>query len=504
MNRYLLTFLLACGSVNTAHAMGLGDLSVRSALGQPFDATIQLIDPPSNLTADCFSVRHAEGNLPSLHDVRLALETRGTRQQLRLTAQQTLNEPLAEFVLVSDCESRLQRHYVALIDPMPMPVNEARGDVLAAEPMLPRATNSQPGNVAPVPRAPGKKRVYKRSSTQNQTQTPAPRLVLSGKRHTDSGNTAFALRLDTNLPDLSRPRGEPVTSDELSDENTALTRKLAHLEAQLAELAQKNAALDAAPTPSPRTQTAATPPAAVTPPAPARWPLYLLGLAAALAASAALIVWLRRRAQARDDTLSTPFFDDALPPTQDDHANVLEEIPTRQEVASVSPEPQAAAHYHYGGDSSQDEGTEVKEDLLDQAEVFMAHGHADLAIHLLKEHVQKDPTESPVPWLLLLDLLHRQGDSAEYAAAGDECRRYYNVNLTGHPISQEGEPPGPGLESYPHVLERLTSMWSTPELENFLHEMIHDSRGGTRMGFEPGAYRELLLLHEIAKDLKAA
>src|SRR5512143_1217342 len=87
--------------------------------------------------------------------------------------------------------------------------------------------------------------------------------------------------------------------------------------------------------------------------------------------------------------------------------------PDRADGLAAAPQPPLRAN-----------ATEIKEDILDQAEVFMAFGHGDLAIHLLQEHLREAPTESPVPWLLLLDLLHREGDSAGYAAASAECRRY--------------------------------------------------------------------------------
>jgi len=59
-------------------------------------------------------------------------------------------------------------------------------------------------------------------------------------------NSAFALKLDTNLPDLTPTRPAGLTDTELSDENTALTHKLAHLESQLAALA-KNATPNSTP-----------------------------------------------------------------------------------------------------------------------------------------------------------------------------------------------------------------------------------------------------------------
>ncbi|HWR76190.1 MAG TPA: hypothetical protein VN283_03140, partial [Thiobacillus sp.] len=160
--------------------------------------------------------------------------------------------------------------------------------------------------------------------------------------------------------------------------------------------------------------------------------------------------------------------------------------PTPQRMSEIAPPPRK-------------EDTEVKEDILDQAEVFMAHGHGELAIHLLQEHLREAPTESPVPWLLLLDLLHREGDTAAYAAASTECRRYFNVNLTGHPISQDNET-GHGLEAYPHLLEQLAKAWNTPDINTFFADLIYDHRGGTRLGFDPGAFRDILLLRAIAQD----
>jgi hypothetical protein len=145
------------------------------------------------------------------------------------------------------------------------------------------------------------------------------------------------------------------------------------------------------------------------------------------------------------------------------------------------------------------ESTEIKDDILDQAEVYMAHGHGDLAVHLLQEHLRESPTESPVPWLLLLDLLHREGDTEGYAAASAECRRHFNVNLTSHPVSQDSEQ-GQGLEAYPHLIEQLVTVWNSSDIDAFFNQLIYDHRGGTRMGFEPSAYRDILLLRAIAQD----
>src|SRR5690606_8974270 len=48
-------------------------------------------------------------------------------------------------------------------------------------------------------------------------------------------------------------------------------------------------------------------------------------------------------------------------------------------------------------------GATVNEDILEQAEVFVAHGRANLAIVLLQDHLRDFPNLSPAPWLMLLD-----------------------------------------------------------------------------------------------------
>jgi hypothetical protein len=420
---------------------------------------------------------------------------------LHIRTPQPVNDPIAQFVLMSDCDVRLQRDYVVLLDP---PALIAPGISQDAPAIV--QTTPAPAAV-PVPRAssPSARRPVKRahvaasrlSTAVTQPAAPrmqrvpagsAPRLVLSGKRSIlRTADASFALRLDTRLPDPMPPPQGNLTATELSDENTALTRKLAHLEAQLAALQQHNAELDAA-------RRAAAPTTTTPPPAgqPVQWPLYLLLAIGLLTAGIALVAWLLRRHRRPSQTLIL----DDTPWTQPDMPETLYEMtsgphteppPAPRRMPEIAPPPPHT------------DDTEVKEDILDQAEVFMAHGHANLAIHLLQEHLREAPTESPVPWLLLLDLLHREGDTTGYAAASAECRRYFNVNLTDHPISQNNDS-GQGLEAYPHLLEQLVSVWNSPERNAFFKDLIYDHRGGTRMGFKPAAYRDILLLRAIAQE----
>lgn len=493
MKRSTLPILACLCPLGAAHALGLGEASVRSALGQPLHAIVELIDAPPNLEADCFRLTPASIGSPMPPETRLTLLRSGGRASLHIRTPNSLNDPVLQFVLGTECDVRMQREYALLLDPPVLaPVEPVVAPAAASIPAhdTPARTDGARTQDAPVATARASHAPRKTRPAVAPAAEGSPRLILSGKRHFSGGpESRLSLQLDTTLPDLNRtqPAPEALTPTELSDENTALTRKLAHLETQLSELHRRNAELEAR-------QAARTPPPATDPAAPARWPLVLL-LIAGVAGIAALLVWLRRRSQAPRSPQALPTVADVprvvplalvADHMADDDSHTTAPAPTRMaERAPIEPE---------------GEGTEVKEDILDQAEVFVAHGHGDFAIHLLQEHLRAAPMESPVPWLLLLDLLHRAGDTEGYAATSVACRRYFNINLSGHPISQEGKEPGPGLEAYPHLVNKLVAVWNTPDIETFINELIYDDRGGTRIGFEPGAYRDILMLRDIARQ----
>ncbi len=510
MNLKPACLLLCLAHVHSAMALGLGDLEVRSALGQPLHATVRIIAAGAVDAADCFTLQPAADAVSALPRTRLDLERRGEQTLLHIRSAQSVNDPILQFSVTTECETRLQREYVLLLDPPSVIAPPAVTDALPAAPAAVNAAtarSAQPAKPAQASSRPDRMRA-RNASARPRTQAPAaPRLVLSGRRLAHVGADGLALRLDTGLPDLDRPRTETLTPTELSDENTALTRKLAHLESQLVELQRRNAALETRkPT---RSNTANAPAGAPQPAGRPQWPLYLL-LAGLVTGAGGLVVWMRRRNRAG---LNLP--DDAwqahppapqplavATPAADDWADAAEPIRMTDDAAERAPavEPQRRTEPMFGMTPA-DDSTEVRDDILDQAEVFMAHGHGELAIHLLQEHLREAPDESPVPWLLLLDLLHRDGDSAGYAAASTQCRRHYNIDLSRPPVSQDVDvEPGPGLEAYPHVTDRLIQVWQSADIDAFFRELIYDNRGGTRIGFEPGAYRDLLLLRAIAED----
>jgi hypothetical protein len=495
-------FLLSLCYAGSAASIGLGDISVLSHLGQPLHATVALIGATPATLADCFSLDASTGSIAPPSHAQFSIEQVGGQTLLHIRTPKSINDPIVQFAVAADCEARLQRDYVVLLDPPALvetavvpdaPVTaapvEARGkapNVAAVPRAVPRptrrATRVKPSpHTPPIARPTAAPQQPAVRPKQTATATAKPRLVLSGKEGVQP-DSSLPLQPAADLPARPLPSASDPAVTELSDDNTALSRRIAHLQMQLDRLKKRNAELDAM-----RAAAAAH----IAPPVPERpqWPLYLLAIGL-LAGVGALGNWLGRRSRNHP---RNNFSDDMSWVQQTDSLPALSET---AQTPQAEPEPTPERMPAFIPPSATDESTEVSDGILDQAEVYMAHGHAELAIHLLQEHLREAPRESPVPWLLLLDLQLRAGDHAGYATASTECSRYFNVNL----VSQDTES-GNGLEAYPHLFDQLTQKWKSPEIYDFFDDLIYDHRGGTRLGFEPAAYREILLLRAIAQDV---
>lgn len=504
------TFLLTAFFSSSACALGLGDLAMHSHLGEPLRASVKVLGAPKDIQPDCFSVQGGnDGALPGAANARVALETRDGETTLFISTAQAVNDPVLQMTLTAGCIDHLQRGYVVLLD-LPAnhePVNPSLPSVPAGNTT---AHDSQPTNhtASRSPR-PHTSKFPAASAKRNASKSPVgSRLVLSGGRyhHSDALNASLSLRLDMSLPDVSRPHSqEALSPTDLSDENTSLTHKLAHLETQLVALQARNNVLEAA-----RTQPANAQPPPKTLGGTTPWSSYLMIGFGLLAGGVALSAGLRRLGRKKASVAAAPITADNasdrwLEPTTPAPAGSTSPYPVpdkTEPVVMATPlsDPSEAALF---SQSPSADGTEVKEDILDQAEVYVAHGRSNLAIHLLQEHLREAPTESPIPWLLLLDLLARDGLEAEYRATSIECKNHFNVNLSGSGYAIQVLD-GSSLEAYPHVMNHLQKVWGTHEAEAFLTDLVYDHRGGTRQGFDPGAYRDLVMLRTIAQEFRLA
>jgi pilus assembly protein FimV len=119
---------LALGAISlgSAHAAGLGRLTVQSALGQPLRAEVEVTavskDEAGSLAAklapaEAFRQAGLELN-PILSNLRFGIEKRGDRTFIKITSLQPVNEPFVDLMVeLNWATGRFVREYTFLLDP---------------------------------------------------------------------------------------------------------------------------------------------------------------------------------------------------------------------------------------------------------------------------------------------------------------------------------------------------------------------------------------------------
>jgi hypothetical protein len=131
------------------------------------------------------------------------------------------------------------------------------------------------------------------------------------------------------------------------------------------------------------------------------------------------------------------------------------------------------------------------------AHACLALEHVDLAIGVLRRHLDAEPRPMPAAWVMLLDLCRTHGRETAFREAAVEFHRRCNVCAP----EWERYPPDrrePGLEAFPRVLRELTLAWGTHECRRLLDRLLYDNRGGERRGFTMNAYNDLIALRRMA------
>ena len=139
-------------------------------------------------------------------------------------------------------------------------------------------------------------------------------------------------------------------------------------------------------------------------------------------------------------------------------------------------------------------------DLEQQVEFFIVLGQDEAAIELLMSHVRRDGGSSPLPHLKLLDIYRRRGDSAAYERIRERFNRRFNAYAPSWASDLQR---GRSLEDYPDLITRLQGLWVTPPRAMETIEASLFRRNQADDTFDLPAYRDLLFLYAISRDLTA-
>lgn len=141
------------------------------------------------------------------------------------------------------------------------------------------------------------------------------------------------------------------------------------------------------------------------------------------------------------------------------------------------------------------------EELLDiqqQADFFISLGQYEQAVAALRSHIADNVETSALAYLDLLKIYHLQGRRKDYALVREEFNDLFNAEV---PEFEGFDQQTRGLQSYRSAMSRIVELWPTPKVLDVIEESILRKPGQGSQVFDLEAYRELLMLYAVAKEL---
>ncbi|MDE2048306.1 MAG: hypothetical protein KGJ44_07860 [Betaproteobacteria bacterium] len=543
--------------------MSLGRLSGAPILNAPFTATVALtLAAGESITDECARAELYNGDERiNARDVRVQVLGDGTTRQVRVRTTARITEPLLTVYVEVGCGNQVSRRYTLFVDPLantPPSVADA-GEPVSIVPNV--SSNEAPkpagestqssGSIGARTARAGPTRAAAPSAQAAARPAPAARVHRAPVRRAEPPPAKSRLTLDMapapaystfqvspelgqsiEVPDEARRRELRILRDALvaeldgqSDPGT-FARRLDELQRTNQQLsAQLSAARDQA-----RQEKAVRELIE----AQRYSPGLVYTLIAAIVALLGALAWigLRGRALSTSESVFGPdAAADAAPPAAADdeswhdaparadgtHVTVLpgddaygravqdgfvDSIPVVRpsQVRSAAPPDTVPNRSVWGTALTPHEQVAVNEvaDISQEAEFFMDIGEFDRAINLLEQNIDKEHDITPVPQLYLFDLYRKTGRREPYERLRNDFVRQFNAL-----IPQWNEEPAGGRElaDYGRAMERICREWRSRDIVATLESLLVDDTRGQRMGFDLPAYRDIIFLHGIAKQL---
>jgi pilus assembly protein FimV len=516
-----------------AEALGLGRPQVLSALGRPLDVSIPVTLADGEPLGDsCLraEVTAGDARVPA-GLLQLRIEGEPGQRNIRLQSMVRIEEPALRITLALGCPVRLTREFNAFVDPP--------NGVVASTP-LPPAPPPQVAAVVPEPRA------------LIEVQPAAPRPRPAAHAHTHARARANGPRLVLERPEVLATQASPPApasapeaelTPELEAQISQLEQTVAQLRAELEARQAASAPVAAAPASIPA---APPPPPAVAAPVHAsayRDPMtWLMTLALSLLAGSAAFYgsrWLDQRArresaywrslQAAAEGAAPPPPPSApvqatgmAPPVELAAAALLpdegQHAATRPQPRPMAwPPPQMAVPAPAVAPDSAMLATQpmpvqaavappapvlsVADDLLDlqqQVDFLLLLGQHEAAAELLAGRLTRGAS-SAMPYLMLMELCQQRGEPEVFA---ELVKQFEPRFRTLAPSWSQSLARGRSLDACPSVIAHLQVVWAEPGAAmQMLQALLAKGGGPGVQSFDLPAYRDLLTLYSVARDL---
>jgi len=544
------------GAVSGSMAVSLGRSSGATLLGRPLDVSVQVEPDPGDASAPaCVEADVFYGDeRVAASRVQASVERTAAAQdaRIRIRVARAVDEPVITLYVRAGCVQRTERRYVLLADvateqapaprvagTMSRPAAEvlapAAGSAAAAPYRLPEVVREAPAaSRGPVP-------AVQQAPRALRPAAPQPPAKASARLRLDP----IDLRVDT-FPQL-RPSTQllslPAASPAQRTQAAALWKALSTQPEDVLEAAAKVSAIEAdvrgLQMETRKNQAALAEFGAAL--QTARQERYdnglVYGLLVALLFTLAGLAWFWRRPRLRNPIAGadgpwwrsrTPVdtgWHSGLGPVASGYTHDSQDLsrpaafdkPARMPAVAGAPglNPQRNARSP-GVPLSRRDQTDfglsmphtpraVKaEELFDvqhQAEFFISIGKEEQAISILLDHIGDDVQSSALIYLDLFGLYHKLGRSDDY----QELAASFNATFNAHiPDFEAWTGAGRGLESHASTLAKILAAWPRTAVLALIESLIFRRPGQEGEGFEPEAFRDLLFIFGIAREIVEA
>ena len=137
-------------------------------------------------------------------------------------------------------------------------------------------------------------------------------------------------------------------------------------------------------------------------------------------------------------------------------------------------------------------------DVQQQADFFLSIGQHEQAIELLRSHISENHETSALVYLDLFNLYHELKRPAEYESLRLTFIRRFNAQIPAFGLYTNKNL---GLEAYQLALSRIEALWPSPKVLDIIEESLFRRPDTDAEAFNLEAYRELLLLYSVAKEI---
>ena len=116
----------------------------------------------------------------------------------------------------------------------------------------------------------------------------------------------------------------------------------------------------------------------------------------------------------------------------------------------------------------------------------------------MHSHIAENPETSALAYLDLFNLYHQLNQPSKYDALRASFNQRFNTQIPPFELYTDKNL---GLEAYQLALSRIQALWPSPKVLEIIEESLFKRPDTKAEAFNLEAYRELLLLYSMAKEI---